>query len=482
MLTRQDEVRYHNLTSYDKLSYLVEKYLTPQNLPNLYFMYTPNPKELTNIIAWRLISDVVLEHNFKGIQDPLTKEPAYAVAGLLPSFTAAYLGLNIGSSNNKFTYTHFLYTALRSIGKVTPLFLADETIRMTKGALDSDVKIALYATDMPLRWMTYGNERLQSDNSTNIFSTKFILTSFISGAARIYGADKASPFAKKAQDITGTTIYYISSASMIALFGTNILKETTTFDKISALGSIIKDNINVLIEPALTKLTPYLEFIPTEKLTNLAQPVCITLKTLTIDTIVAANLNPLFSMVNFYLTTFETAANFFNANLLTPATNLISSGSSIIITTINDNIPINEYVINPITEYTSTIDTPTYLAKVSSIIHSKIIDPVNDERSYHSLKDLMNKGSMFLICAITFDITKMIATNIVGGLILQPMARIFGVLSEELSEFSSNIAEDLTTILMGPKEKSSDFLNYESPSYAGESKSVEFDAVFDKNL
>lgn len=485
MLTRKDEVRYHNLTTYEKSSYLAEKYLTPQNLPNLYFIYMPNPKELTNNIVWRLASDIILEHSFRGIVDPLTKEPAYAVAGLLPSFTAAYLGLNIGSSDNKFTYTHFLYTALRSLGKATPLFLADETQKMTIGALDNDVKTALYATDIPLRWMTYGNERLQSDNSTDIFSTKFILTSFVSGTARIYGADKVSPFAKKAQDLTGTTIFYLSSATMITVFGTNILQETSTFDKISTLGLITQNNIHSLIEPQLTKLTPYLEYIPTDKLTNLVQPAFTSLATFTTDTIGAANLNPLFSMVNFYLTAFGTAANFFNANLLTPATNFISSGSLTIITTITDNIPVNEYVINPITEYASTIHTPTYLVRISTIIRQKIIDPVNDQQNYHGLQQTINKGSIFLICSIALDAIKMIATNVVGGVILQPISRISGTISEELSGFFSSIAEDLTTVLMGSKAKSDYLLDYETPSYAGETTFAEFDAYdaeFDKEL
>ena len=482
MLTRNDEVRYHNLTTYDKSSYLVEKYLTPQNLPNLYFIYTPNPKELTNNIAWRLVSDIVLEHNFKGIEDPLTKEPAYAVAGLLPSFTAAYLGLNIGSSDNKFTYTHFLYTVLRSLGKATPLFLADETKRMTKGALDYDVKIALYATDMPLRWMTYGNERLQSDNSTDIFSSKFIITSFISGASRIYGADKAQPLAKKVQEITGTTIFYLSSATMITAFGTNILKETSTFDKITALTSITKYNVNLLIEPAVTKIAPYLEYIPTEKLTNLIQPAYTTFKALTPDSNTVYNyiIIPIFSAVNIYLTAFSNTASFLSTNILAPTTNLFISGSSTIITMITDTIPVNEYLITPvteyiimpITEYTSVISTPPYASRISLIIYNRIIDPVNNQQNYHNLKDTMNKGGLFLVCSISFDTIKFVATNIVGGLILQPISRIFGAFSEELSEFLSNISEDLTTILMGDKTKPN-YLNDYDDSFLGEQSLTE---------
>lgn len=83
-----------------------------------------------------------------------------------------------------------------------------------------------------------------------------------------------------------------------------------------------------------------------------------------------------------------------------------------------------------------------------------VIDPVNDDQNYHSLKDTMNKGgTLFLVCSITFGLVEMTVTNIVGTLILQPAARIFGIFAEEAFEFVHDSVEDLTTILMGPKAK-----------------------------
>ena len=381
MLTRQDEVRYHNLTTFNKSLYLVEKYGTPENLPNLYLIYTPNLKELINNLVWRISSDLFLEHYFKGITDPLTKEPAYAVAGLLPSFTAAYFSLNIGSSDNKFTYTHFLYTALRSIGKATPLFLADEEKRTTKGALDHEVKTSLYAMDISLRWITYANERFQSDNNTNVFSPEIILISFVSGWARVYGAEKASPIARKAQYITKTMISYPSSAIMITVFGTNILEETSNFDKVSALLSITQSNINLLTKPALIQLIPYLEQIPTEKLTNLIQPAYMSIKSSAIDG--SNNLHIffdfLFSIVNIYLNAFSNTASFLNTNIAIPITNFISSGASNIITKIPYITPINKYLITPVSEYViipinkyTSIYISQYAVRISEITHNTI--------------------------------------------------------------------------------------------------------------
>lgn len=405
-LTRADEKTYHSLSIQEKELYLEKKYFTPQYWPHLYLTYAPNYKEFGNNAFWRLISDVFLDHYYKGITDPFSKEPVYAAFGLFPAFTSAVFKLPIGSSNTTFTLTHFGHSATRGLGKILPLIVNIDK-RNIEGALDKDIKNAIYFTDPALRWIPYSNERLQDNEKTNIYSAEFFVTSVVSGIARTAGSEYANPLAKQAQLIAEALLKNCITTPL----GLNIESTVTTLDKLSALGEILIDN---------TGIKPYIYEIPSFSLSSPTNFRFGSATISTINTYITPTISSIFSK------SYDLASQAFSPinAYIAPITN------SILGKAYQATKTVLEYTTIPITKYIAPL-TPKVFFKDES---AKGI----------SLNEAKQKGSMFITFVIIFDITKLVATNIIGSIILQPFSRILGIFAEEGSEYLFSKAKEIS--------------------------------------
>lgn len=421
-ISRKNEVLYHKLSSSDKLGYLAHKYFTPENWANLYLAYTPNIKEFSNNAFWRLNSDIFLDHLYKGVTDPFTKEPAYAVFNLFPMVTASTLKLPIGESNNTYTFAHLAYTGLRAAGKFAPMIIHYDK-KDIPGALDSHVKTSIYLTDIICRWIPYSDERLQSDNSTDIYSFGFFAASIISGMTRTKGSELGNAPAKFAQELTTNIINNV----VINPLGINV--EGTTFLKINELKDILiggtaqQSNIESNFKTTNSQA---------KTLATYAAPLLtIGYQVITYSAEKASYFAPLFNVPYEY-------ASVIISTSISPLVFVYSKTTEASQTAIS-------YVASPLIKMT----TP-YVPKVFS--KSTDNTPV-------TLEQASQKGAIFLAGAITLDIFKFLATNLVGTMILVPCSRIVGIFSEEVTEFVS----DLTNILMGPAEHAP--LDYSTQGY-----------------
>lgn len=418
-ISRKNEILYHNLSLSDKAEYLQHKYVTPQNWPTLFLAYAPNPQEFLNNAFWRLKSDIFLEHYYAGVTDPFIKEPAYALFSLFPSFTSAYFQVKIGASNNNFTFTHFAYTALRAGGKFIPMAFADETKRNTEGALDTDIKLALYITDTTCRWIPYSNERLQSDNTTNVYSLGFYATSVISGIARTKGSEIGSPIAKSAQAILTNLVVNTISTPL------DLNVEGTTFTKILTLKNILMGSN------------------PTE---DSSMPEATTTSTLIKSNL--AFITPILAL----------AYNFGNDYIVPVFTVPYTYASSILFTVVS---PI-AFVYSKTTELSQSA-----ISYVAPTIQKTVIPYIpkiflKNENKPITIDEAARKGPIFLAEVILFDIVKLVSTNFASTMVLQPISRVFGIIAEEFSEF----ALDVTDIVMGPAKPVQNYVGgYETEKY-----------------
>ncbi len=493
-LTRQHEKTYHNLNISTKELYLKAKYFTPykevyfevknfipdlvpeqvkylipQNGAHLYLTYMPNLKELGNNALWRLGSDIFLGHYYKGITDPLTKESAYAVSALAPAFTAALFEVKIGSSNNNFTWTHFAYAAVRASGKALPLVIfADK--RNIKGALDADVKAALYFTDTALRWIPYSNERLQSDNKTNIYSAEFYTISVLSGAARIAGPEYISPFANDVQILTENIItnFVLNELDLID-------QKITTLDKIYALGDILIKNAQPLVNPNVTPiltnpaLVKIIEFsgsvydassiyannVASALSSKASQAVQISIEYTTIPSEYIAPFIP----KNF----FKDDSGQGNALYNKAKENTLFLVFSIIIPTLYFLQTTSSHAIQTAVKYTTI--PREYLVLLAPKFCFK------NKAEGMSLDDAVGRGAGFLAKMIALDVIILISKNIIGTFILQPASRIFGIFMEEgveylfakTKEISGSISSKVTEVtesIYSMLLQSSDYFNH----------------------
>lgn len=377
-VSRNNEVLYHKLNLADKKEYLVHKYFTPQNWLNLYSAYWPNLKEFSNNAFWRLNSDIFLDHYYKGVIDPFVKEPAYAVFNLFPMIYATTFQVPIGSSNNTFTSAHLSFTALRAMGKFAPYIIYSEQ-RNEKGALDKPVKIAQYLTDTICRWIPYSNERLQSDNTTDVYSKGFFAISVNSGIARTIGSEISSPYANSIQNLAKNVLINTIANPL------SINIEESTFSKINALKDILL----------------------TGSYTTQAQEKAVKV----IEAIKVIKESPIDNMLNIPF--------IFISKSISPLLFIYTKTTENLQTAIN-------YVASPIIK----IATP-YVPK---IFFKPIKEPI-------SLEKASQKGAIFIASAIIFDLAKLIVTNFIGTFISAPSSRIVGIFAEETTEFANELTD-----------------------------------------
>lgn len=200
MLTRRDEVKFYSFTKDEKWNYLKLKYLTPQHYLTTYLSYFPNTKEYFNNAFWRVSLDPFIEL-IPGLDtDIFYREFIYNFINMPASLYSSLNAINIGYSDNTYTWNHSLYSVLRGISKTSIIcfyhFTVDSSKAYVQGGLADVSMFANYLVDSVFRWIPYSTERAQLDNAKDLYSYEFFTMSALSGAARTAGAQVGGIIAK----------------------------------------------------------------------------------------------------------------------------------------------------------------------------------------------------------------------------------------------------------------------------------------------